>query len=261
MPFPSVGVVIPNYERVESLIKAVESVQNQNYPNIEIVIVDDGSAPESLQEIEKRLNGVPIKIIRESRTNNPGLMRQIGVAYLNTEWVAFLDSDDLWNQGKLSKQIEFAESKKAEFVSTNAIVLNENGETRRYFTKLPLKINLRQLVVRNYVVTSSVIVKREVLVSVGNFSSSYHVRGVEDYSTWLRVATKTPIFLMDEVMITYAENSKDSISKDGEYIQYYNHLFAIIDFLSWKNATQKSLSVKEKVTLRLFRLILSWIEK
>jgi len=261
MSFPSVGVVIPNYERVESLIKAVESVQNQNYPNIEIVIVDDGSAPESLQQIEKRLKGVPIKIIRRSRTNNPGLMRQIGVAHLNTEWVAFLDSDDLWNHEKLSKQIEFAESKRAEFVSTNAIVLNENGETRRYFTKLPLKINLRQLVVRNYVVTSSVIVKREVLVSVGNFSSSYNVRGVEDYSTWLKVITRTPIFLMDEVLITYTENSSDSISKDGEYIENYNHLFAIIDFLSWKNATQQSLSVRKQITLRLFRLILSRIEK
>ena len=93
LPQPKVSVVIPTYDRIETLPRALRSVINQTFPDWELIVVDDGSTDDTDEMI---LEDYPD--IRLHRQENPGVSSasNVGVALASGEWIAFLDSDDAW---------------------------------------------------------------------------------------------------------------------------------------------------------------------
>ena len=113
-----ISVIIPTYNRYEFVNRAINSVINQTYKDIEIIVVDDCSEDPRYQELSKNKN---IKYFRlDKRSGLPACGRNLGIKNSLGEWVAFLDDDDYWVEKKLEKQMEY--SNKFDFISSEAMV-------------------------------------------------------------------------------------------------------------------------------------------
>ena len=106
---PMVSVIIPTYNRKNFLIKALQSVFNQSYPNIETLVIDDGSSDDTKNAIQPLLKTKNLSFLYQ---NHQGVSqaRNLGIQSARGEYISFLDSDDLWLKHKLLKQIHFLTS-------------------------------------------------------------------------------------------------------------------------------------------------------
>lgn len=192
-----VSVVIPAYNSEDLIIEAIESVYNQTadpcYQLHEVIIVDDGSSDRTEEVIGayketgqrdtlhyiKQSNGGP------SAARNAGLLRATG------ELIALLDADDLWMPDKLKLQVmQFQKNHKAGIVYGQFInrVFKKNGEFFEYpVVKRFYKGDIKKELLRcNFIGTSTVMIKREVVARIGLFNPE--LRLAEDYDYWLRIA-------------------------------------------------------------------------
>ena len=128
---PLVSVIIPTYNRQRLLLRAIESVLMQDYRPIELVIVDDGSKDGSLEAIEIAIASfpVPTKLVQLTVNQGPSAARNAGLDAAAGEYVAFLDSDDYWLQGKLTQQIGLIEAHPA---PGNVITFSQSRIDRRH---------------------------------------------------------------------------------------------------------------------------------
>ena len=256
----TVGVVIPTYARVGTTLLAVKSVLAQTYTNIEIVVVDDGSENSVRTALYEELSHLPVKLILANRQNQIGRVRQLGINELNTEWIAFLDSDDLWVPTKIEKQIFELEGSGLKFMASNAIRRSDLRD-ELFFKKVPKAVNFSKLVRKNYIIASSVILHRNVIEQVNGFAASWNVRGVEDYATWLRISSLQDIHVMAEPLVIYNEDSPDSMRYEGDFPQIYNQLYGIFDYLAWKKDKYQKSHYLLKSTLKLLVQVLGRIAK
>lgn len=234
----TVGVVIPTYNRALATLRAVNSVLNQSFPATSVIVVDDGSDEEEFLKLEDSLKGLPVSLIRSGHKSNPALMRNIGLAKLETKWVAFLDSDDIWFENKLEIQLSSA-------IKTGSKAICSNAERLSTQAKYLLKdqthfFKLKDLLKSNQVINSTVLIEREMLVGIGGYVSSYNVRAVEDYATWLRVATLTNWYFCRDSLISYDDTSVDGLSNILKDNQIDNSIHALVDFYIWKNRGKKN---------------------
>jgi len=101
-----VSVIIPFYNRTALVCRAIDSVLKQSYTKYEIILVDDGSS-DDISDILKKINKINcIKIFRQTN-NGPSSARNIGIKHAIGEYIAFLDSDDIWDNKKLEVQINY----------------------------------------------------------------------------------------------------------------------------------------------------------
>ncbi|MGH7451509.1 MAG: glycosyltransferase family 2 protein, partial [bacterium] len=105
-PGPLVSVIIPTFNRLKYLKEAVASVFAQTYAHWELIVVDDGSTDDTLHYVST-LDDPRVRLVSETHSGNPARMRNVGVAHARGEYVAFLDSDDLWESDKLAVQLEY----------------------------------------------------------------------------------------------------------------------------------------------------------
>lgn len=205
-----VSVVITTYNRRAFLREAVLSVLNQDYPDKEVIVVDDGSTDGSCQEVRN----LPIRYLWK---HNGGISsaRNRGINVSKGDYVAFLDVDDLWRKGKLTSQMNAMDDGKAlisytdELWIRNGKRVNQKNRHRKYsgviFERcLPLCI----------ISPSSVVIKREVFGDVGLFDESLPV--CEDYDMWLRISSKYPILFVDKPLIVKRGGHEDQLSHKYE---------------------------------------------
>ena len=242
-----VGVVIPTFERPEETLRAVESVLAQTMPVAQIIVVDDGSNEKSLTRLKSKLEGLPIELIELSHSGHPGIVRNAGLQKIRTEWVAFLDSDDSWKPEKIQVQFDQISKLNAVAVCSNATLMSNR---ENYFPKFPKRISIRKLLRRNLIITSSVVVKTSVLREVDGFATSTFSRGSEDYATWLRIGTLCDWQSSDISLVTYNNDSINSIRKSEEFTQAYSNVYGILDFISWQDSKGRIPSILLRAVLR-----------
>lgn len=239
------GVVIPTYERVDETMRAVRSVLAQTVPAEHVVVADDGSSDETVQELSKALAPLQVELVRAPRSAHPGRTRNAGLAVLDTQWVAFLDSDDTWAPAKLERQLSAVCSGVA--VCTNARRIVSNTPTGTVLSSLPRALTLSHLICENKVVNSSVLIRRDVLDEVGQVASSYLVRGCEDYATWLRVATRYEWVGLDEPLVDYVDEPSVSIRGSEEFAIHAGQQAAWLDYVMWRRDMGSRLRLSEWV--------------
>lgn len=126
MTFPLVTAIIPTYNRKEYLENAIQSVANQSYSNIEILVIDDGSYSNYAQSICDKFSNC-YYLYKE----NGGLSsaRNYGINLSKGEYIAFLDDDDFWRKDKLEKQVKvLLENSSIDCVHSSAAVVDESGK-------------------------------------------------------------------------------------------------------------------------------------
>lgn len=193
----TVSVIIPTYNRSNYVQQAVESVLNQTYNDYEILVIDDGSTDDTKRLLEKYADR--IKYVYQTN-QKVGAARNNGIRHAQGKYIAFLDSDDLWLPQKLERDVAYFEANpQVGLVYSNVIYFSDEGAnlyTRRM--KSPSGDVLEKIIIDNFVVTSTVVVKRECLDRVGLFNEDLDLASSEDWEMWVRVASQYPLGYISE---------------------------------------------------------------
>jgi glycosyltransferase involved in cell wall biosynthesis len=238
MDFAKIDVIIPSYNRTVTLDFAISSILIQGDLIAKIIVIDDGSNDDVIEFIKKTVSSRPkVQVIFSEHTGNPGLLRSIALGESNAEFVAFLDSDDFWFPGKAKIQLNEFKNQKVSLVCSNAIIYENEIAVSRYFHKKYDEITTKTLLKNNFIINSSVILRATALKLIDGYVSDFHVRGMEDYATWLRVSRIGQISYINKCLIGYTR-SPDSF---GEQMGQSKLPYLISEFNEWKS----KLSLKE----------------
>lgn len=248
----SVGVIIPTYNRAQRTVDAVASVLNQTVPVERVIVVDDGSDEDIYRNLQDLLSDKRVELVRINHSGHPGIAREAGRLLLDTEWIAFLDSDDSWREDKIERvfinQNKYGADAICSLASGNSASHSEKGNTRF--------LSRKELFRANLIINSSVVIRSKLLEEVSGIATSYSVRGCEDYATWLRVNDKSNWLIITEELINYEDNSLDSVRQDEEFRQDYSNVAALLDYVlfSRENSDRKFLPLRLYLKL-LWRLV------
>ena len=122
-----VSIIMPSYNTANYIGESINSVINQSYKNWELIIVDDCSTDNTDEVIKDFLKDSRIKYLKNKENSGAAISRNKALRMAKGEWIAFLDSDDLWNHKKLEKQIKFMEQNKYNFSYTKYREIDEQG--------------------------------------------------------------------------------------------------------------------------------------
>ena len=199
-----VSVIIPAYNSANYLRNSLDSVVKQDYLDLEIIIVDDGST-DNTKELLEEYNDDRIKYFYKE---NGGLSsaRNYGIERANGKYIAFLDADDIWEKDKVSRQVKYLEEhENIGVVSCNFQYIDEEGNDLNVFNVRDLYpkdgFNLYSLLRCCFLVPSSVIMRSKIINDLGAFDKDYD--WAEDIGYFLKVLEKYELGVIDEVLLRY----------------------------------------------------------
>ena len=218
MRAPLVSVIIPTYRPGNLLRETVDSALAQTLGDLEVIVVEDGTrtAPEVLRDY-----GNKVRYVWQENEGVSGA-RNTGVRHASASWLAFLDHDDLWEPGKLERQLVLAE-RCPEFgmIHTDHFVLREGqlypGPRLGPVAQVPSGRVGRELFMNNFVINSSALVTKRAVESAGGFDRRFLY--AQDYDLWLRIARRHEIGFINERLSVFRDH--DSLSS--------NHARALVD--------------------------------
>jgi glycosyltransferase involved in cell wall biosynthesis len=188
---PSISVIIPTYNRADLVAEAIQSVLAQTGADYEIIVVDDGSTDETLSVLAGF--GTRIRYLREPHTGLPGRVRNTGIRAAHGDYIAFLDSDDLWVAGALAPRLDFLQRHH----HLSMVYADSQLFSHELIAPASGWIGPR-LLSGDCIQTSTVVVRRRVLEDVGLFAGAPELRWGEDWDLWLRIAARYEIGLIAE---------------------------------------------------------------
>ncbi len=211
-----VSVIVPTYNRADLISETIESILNQTYKNIELIIVDDGST-DNTEKVIRKFKDNRIKYIKTGYSGVPARPRNIGIKKAKGEYIAFLDSDDMWLPEKLEKQIKvFQASDETAMLYTRFRTIEGDVISDRIFpenSKYNSGNMFKSIYLRNLIACSSVMVRRSVLDQVGLFNTDPNLIAIEDADLWLRIALKYTIKCTADLPLLIYRIHSQSISQ------------------------------------------------
>jgi glycosyltransferase involved in cell wall biosynthesis len=194
-----ISVVIPVYNGERFIGEALQSVLDQTYPAFEIIVVDDGSTDATEGMIREISSPIPVGYYRQEN-QGAGAARNLGVSVARGDWVAFLDSDDLWSPQKLAVQVRYLEDHpEADFVYSNVQVTDEGGHPIFHVRQLFFEPVVFQD--RPFAQLSTVVMRRELFRKTGGFPEG--LRLYEDLALFARIARLTSMHFIQGDLATY----------------------------------------------------------
>lgn len=180
-----VSVILPAYNCEKTLADTLESVLNQTYKDLEIILINDAAKDGThgiCESFAKRDERVRYFI----NTNNLGTLetRVRAINLAKGEWIAFVDSDDLWSPDKLEKQFALQKATNCDLVYTASSFINEEGQPFNWIMHVPEEITYKRLLRQNIISNSSVLMRKRDYLKY----SPYTERGCdmhEDFACWL----------------------------------------------------------------------------
>ena len=163
-----VDIILPNYNSGQFFLKTIDSILNQTFKNWQLIIVDDNSNLSNKELLKKYLNHSKIKIIWLKKNKGPGFCRNIAMRYSKSDYMAFIDSDDIWYKDKLFKQLNFMLENNFEFTYTNYLPFktkNNQFEKHYYMNQViaPKKFNFETYIKNTSIGTATMIIKNTLI--------------------------------------------------------------------------------------------------
>lgn len=180
---PLISIVTAVFNSEKYLAEAIRSVLNQEYMNWEWIIVDDGSTDNSFEMIEKASQlDKRIKAIRNEKNSGPAITRNRGIELAQGEFLAFLDSDDLWMKNHLMSNLNYQKNKDALFVFSSYLKKNEDLSCDLGHFQVPKKVNYKDILKGNPISTNCV------LINIGVLGKYYmeDLKRRQDFTMWLK---------------------------------------------------------------------------
>jgi len=271
---PLISVIIPTYNHVHFLAKALRSVIDQTYPCWEAVVVDNHSQ-DNTDELIKDLNEPRIRLLKIHNNGVIAASRNLGIRDAKGEWIGFLDSDDCWYPNKLEAVMSVVKSNHHyDVISNDEYVVDIKTGAKKILRYGPYQEDFYEalLVEGNRLSTSATVVWREFLMQNDLlFSESPKYITVEDYGLWLDLARAGARFeFIREVLgeyVIHGSNSSAQLTRHRENIEslLHHHVFNIQKFNSspdklWKQvyprvglgqASQYSAQGKKGLSLKI----------
>ena len=219
-----VSVIMPSYNCGRFIEESISSVQNQTYQNWELIIVDDGSNDDTIKRVQKvQLSDSRIRLFRNKINSGAAVSRNNALLEAKGKWVAFLDSDDLWEPTKLEKQIGFMEKNGYAFTYTGYKEIDEKSRATGVVLSGPEHITKAGMFAFCWPGCLTVMYDREkiVLLQISDIKKN------NDYAMWLKVIKHADCYLLDECLAMYRRGRKGSISSHSyiTLIKWHYKLF------------------------------------
>lgn len=232
---PLVSVIINCFNGEKYLREAIDSVINQTYTNWELVFWDNQST-DSTAEIVKSYQDPRIHYIYAQKHTPLGEARNLAVEHVNGEYLNFLDADDIWKPNKLREQVKLIVPREVEVVYTSFKVkfegdMDNNLSMKRYYARLhnfrpnPKRTFYQNLLLKNWIIFSSVMFKTDLFREVGGINPSFKQN--EDYEILLKCALRTEVACVAEEMVLYRIHaSNNSIANSYIFIEENRKIYA-----------------------------------
>lgn len=225
-----VSIIVPVYNAAPYIAKTIEMVRQQTYDNWELILVNDDSKDNSLQEIDKALAAYEsyrgrgtIRVINKECNEGAAKARNTGLSVATGRYIAFLDADDVWLPDKLSKELAFMEERQAGFVFSAYEFGDEQARPTGRIVHVPDKLTYREALSRTVIFTTTVLLDRTIipdrLMQMPEVAS-------EDTATWWQILREGyAAYGLDEVLAVYRRPAKSLSSNKLTAIKRIWHLY------------------------------------
>ena len=208
---PFISIVMPAYNAERYIQDAIESVIAQTYTNFELIVVDDCSKDQTAAIVRSLVKNDPRIILLQNQQNSgASASRNRAISCAKGDWIAFLDSDDMWRKDKLEQQIRLLRWKPdAHLIYTASAFMDENGNRFSHVMQARSLTTRSMLLKGNIISCSSVLVRKADMLKYPMAGDKMH----EDYVTWLQILKETPYaYGINEPLLIYrlSNNSKSS---------------------------------------------------
>ena len=221
------SVIIPTFNSSKFIFKTLDSVSNQSYKHYEIIIVDDGSTDNTVHLIKNYFldkNEIDYRLI-EKKNSGPSAARNSGIKIAKFDWLAFLDSDDIWCNNKLKTVNNYINNNlDCNFFCHNEEVLLLNGKKilNNYNKNFNNNISIsKQLYSNNLFSTSAVVCKKSLIINYNLFNEN--LLSAQDYELWLKISNDLKVKFIPHYLGIYIER-KDNISNSKFLLRLVNLL-------------------------------------
>ena len=179
-----VSIIMPSYNAARFIGESINSVLLQTYSNWELLIVDDCSKDNSVEVVRKFAN-IDKKVVLFSLEKNVGAAaaRNVAIEHAQGQYIAFLDSDDVWDEYKLEKQLAFMKQYSYVFTFSNYYVMEENGKKTENIVKVPSSLSYHQYLRNTIIGCLTVIIDRQ---QTGDFKMPL-IKSSHDMALWLLI--------------------------------------------------------------------------
>ncbi len=256
---PAVTVILPTYDRLEYLQAAVASVLAQTFTDWELVIADDGSGSQTQAYLSSLERTAGARIVRLAHTGNPGAVRNQALRVARGQYVAFIDSDDLWMPAKLETQVNaLRRSSTCRWSYTALIRIDAAGkalatERVRYRPIESGGIFERLLTLEIAVATPSVLAERGFIDELGGFDEGQLY--FEDYDLWLRMSVRSDALGISEPLVCVRNHAEHY---SANRVGVYESRFRLIEKMAAIANTQRQRTIldeeRAKTALSLARV-------
>ena len=216
---PLVSIILPTFGRLKYLRPAVNSVYHQSLREWELVVADDGSDEETRAYLRMLEDDRRVKLVWLAHTGIPAVVRNAALREARGEYIAFLDSDDLWAARKLERQVEALRARvDCRWSYTAFLQVDASGnplpeEAERPW--IPHEGDIFEQVVtgRAQIRTPTVLATRQLLSEAGGFDET--LLSAEDYDLWLRLALHSEVAIVNEPLV-YVRRHEESHTRDWQ---------------------------------------------
>ncbi len=253
-----VSVIIPTYNRGSVITDAIDSVLGQTYQQLEIIVVDDGSHDNTISLLEQ-YNG-RIKYIYQNNAG-PGLAKNNGIKHASGKYIAFCDSDDLWEATKLEEQVYFMEQNKDYALCCTDFRTISGFSHKKIIQKsvndtMPIKNGyvFSHLLKHQYIKTSTLMLRTEILQHTGMFHEK--LMAFEDRYLWFNIARRYKIFFLNRILATV--RIQDDNITNNQKIMYNNFIMLYNNLLSDNKFTvAQKMRMRREIAKRHFNMAYS----
>lgn len=225
-----VSVVMPVYNCADFIVETVRSLQAQTYEKWELVAVDDCSTDNSAEIVlslakeDPRIRYIPLK-----ENSGAAVARTVSMENANGEYIAFLDSDDLWHPEKLERQLQFMNENGYAFSCTSYEHVDESGKPLGKTVNCVPRANYNRALLDNPIGNSTVVYNVE---KMGKFTVP-NIRKRNDYALWLKMLKKEPyIYGLREVLMQYRVRSGSISRNKFKLVKYQWFVYRELEHLS-----------------------------
>ncbi len=217
----NISIILPTFNRGYILSKAIDSVIQQTYTDFELIIIDDGSS-DNTSEIVRRYHDARIRYIQYYPNKGGNHARNVGIHLAEGEYLAFIDSDNIWDKEYLAKRIEIIDSEKLDLVFGDTYITYENGLKRRFprceETDLgDIQGITKKILCNNVIDTNTACVKKTVALDIGGFNEE--LKRFQDWDFFIRIICGgyTCKYVHDVNELVHGFIQRDSVSNHSEY--------------------------------------------
>jgi len=220
---------MPAYNAEKTIGASISSVLDQTFSDWELIVIDDASKDRTAEIVQQLADG-DRRVILLANEKNGGISfsRNRGIDRATGEWLAFLDSDDLWRGDKLEKQLRFIGESGAVIAYTGTAYISNDGVISDYVLRAERAFTYKELLRRNLMSCSSVMVRRDVMVL---FPDGREIH--EDYVVWLSLLrTVGCAYGLDEPLLIYrmTEGSKSSRRIASAQMTYHAYRHPLVGY-------------------------------